>query len=91
MTLLKDGSIQKFCFGFSQDSIAPSLANYKTNDSPIDQVLVKTTKVGSYSVKGPWGTYDMSRNVWNGPLTGIPTATTKQCPEKSLKTLQKAA
>lgn len=64
--------LRKFRYGFSRDEIDSSWANYKTNDHPIENNLVLTTKVGFYNgtnkntqdAKSPYGVYDMSGNVW---------------------------
>lgn len=73
-----DGSpLRKFRYGFSRDEIDPAWANYKSSDTPIGNIKVKTTPVGFYNgfnnltasittknAKSPYGAYDMSGNVW---------------------------
>lgn len=69
--------LRKYRYGFSRDEIDPSWANYKSNDTPIGKIKVKTTPVGFYNglnnltaslttknAKSPCGAYDMSGNVW---------------------------
>ncbi|MGE4574659.1 MULTISPECIES: formylglycine-generating enzyme family protein [Parachlamydia] len=72
--------LQKFLFGFSQNEIDPSWANYKSNDVPLKKREVLTTEVGffngrnkvnvggreiiTHDAKSPIGAYDMSGNVW---------------------------
>lgn len=65
------GTIKKFRYGFSQDTIDKSWANYKSNDAPLKNQEVLTTPVGYYNgthhthnAQSPWGTYDMSGNIW---------------------------
>jgi len=70
-------SLFKYRYGFSSNAIDPSWANYKTAETPIKDVTVKTTQVGFYNgvnvlnsgivthnAKSPYGAYDMSGNVW---------------------------
>ena len=64
-------SIKKFRYGFSQDTIDSSWANYKSKNTRIQTQSVLTTPVGYYNgtnnthnAKSPWGAYDMSGNVW---------------------------
>ncbi|MBA3239390.1 MAG: SUMF1/EgtB/PvdO family nonheme iron enzyme [Parachlamydiaceae bacterium] len=64
--------LRKFRFGFSRDEIDLTWANYKNNDTPIENNLVHTAKVGYFNgtntntqdAKSPYGAYDMSGNVW---------------------------
>lgn len=69
--------LKKYRFGFSRNEIDPSWANYKSNDTPLGPIKVKTTPVGFYNgqnnltaslvtkdAKSPCGAYDMSGNVW---------------------------
>jgi formylglycine-generating enzyme required for sulfatase activity len=72
----EDETLKKYRYGFSQDEIDPSWANYKSpNDSP--KKGVPTTEVGFYNGKNtlsnslqaklavsPVGAFDMSGNVW---------------------------
>lgn len=76
----KDGQLEKFRFGFSQNDISPAWANYKNNDRPLTNEKVLTTEVGFFNGKNkrdvgggkittqlaqsPVGAYDMSGNVW---------------------------
>ncbi|PJD97320.1 MAG: hypothetical protein CK425_04170 [Parachlamydia sp.] len=81
MSLAKtDGKRQKFRYGFSQNEIDPTWANYKSTDKPITSEKVLTTEVGffnghtkrmvdgkevlTHDAKSPVGAYDMSGNVW---------------------------
>lgn len=43
-----DVPLKKFIYGFGQDKIDPSWANYKINDRPIQKFQVLTTPVGFY-------------------------------------------
>ena len=72
--------LKKYRFGFSQDRIDPTWANYKSTDSRITHFEVLTTKVGFYNGintlmengqatstnlgQSPVGAFDMSGNVW---------------------------
>ncbi len=42
-------SLKRFRYGFGQDTIDPSWANYKANDMPITSTQVLTTPVGFYN------------------------------------------
>lgn len=76
-TTAPDEAPAKFKYGFSQNSIDPSWANYKTTDPGLHSNKVDTTRVGFYNGKNsldhgqtthdarsPVGCYDMSGNVW---------------------------
>lgn len=74
-----DEPLKKFRFGFSQDTIDPGWANYKSDEKqPIVQFEVLTNRVGFYNgvnlldetnqethlAISPIGAFDMSGNVW---------------------------
>ncbi len=72
-----DQPLKKYRFGFSQDTISPEWANYKSTNKSIDYFQVLTKSVGFYNGKNilpseiptqkarsPIGAYDMSGNVW---------------------------
>ena len=80
ITLKNDSGLEKFRYGYSQNTIDPTWANYKSTDRPIEHFEVLTTPVGFYNginqielngkmttthlAKSPSGAYDMSGNVW---------------------------
>lgn len=43
--------LKKYKYGFGRDSIDPTWANYKANDSEIREIRVQTTEVGFYNGK----------------------------------------
>lgn len=71
-----DAPAQRYKYGFGQDKIDASWANYRLEDTPFHSTVVLTTPVGFYNgvnkikelttadAKSPMGCYDMSGNVW---------------------------
>lgn len=49
MAMEKGKSLKKYRYGFSQDNIDKTWANYKYNDSPITNFQVLTTEIGFYN------------------------------------------
>ena len=78
MAIVKHGEpATKYKYGFGQNVINPTWANYKDSPAPLKQTEVLTTPVGFYNginfitnysqthdAKSPVGAYDMSGNVW---------------------------
>lgn len=69
-------ALKRYKFGFGQDEINSSWANYRSSDTAPPEKRVFTSSVGFYNginkinetpthdAKSPYGAYDMSGNVW---------------------------